>query len=179
MQLPLALLSYCLRQQQESLSRQQQENLSRQQQAPGGAGRAVVDEDGVLPAPAVPAREPWWLPRPRNVSGLLQSAADDMDTTSSRGGSSVGGGGDRAGAAGASGVEAGSGRVCDGAYGGACVTGEAGGVGEPVLVLPVMSRALDVQFARLLREVLHSSLAAGTAGSSSSCKNNSSSRGGE
>lgn len=104
-------------------------------------------------------REPWWLPRPpANVSGLLQA---DASTTNSGG---IGSGGVDGGAelqlvGVGSGAAAGVAAESEGRP-----AGSAGAGGEPVLVLPVMSRALDAQFARLMREVLHSSLAAGGGG---------------
>lgn len=120
---------------------------------------------------APPGVQPWWLPKaPRDVSGLLQAPAPE--------GSGVKGGGSGCGTDGLGGPgpaqRLGAGSVGAGAASSGGVTVEGGvvpvaaGVGEggpagaePVLVLPVMSRALDAQFARLMREVLHSSLSTG------------------
>jgi len=106
--------------------------------------------------------EPWWLPGSRDVSRLMQSAADEGAAANRRAGDS-GRGADDAGCSSSS--SGGAGIVDDAAASAVVGGGLDGGVagGEPVLVLPVMSRALDAQFARLMREVLHSSLAAGGA----------------
>jgi hypothetical protein len=142
----------------------------RQQASPAGGegdgeGRGLGKAGGGLQVPAGAGREPWWLPRaPRDVSQLLQ--ASPGDTVRLLGPRSdvdmpqvlpVG----MSGALPQAGLVAGGASVagfepgCDKGEG-SCGEGE----GEPVTVLPVMCRALDVQFARLMREVLHSSCAA-------------------
>lgn len=116
-------------------------------------------------------REPWWLPKaPRDVAGLLQANADDFGSSSP--GINSANGTDGLGSEAVPALEAGGlgqslGRDSIGE--GGCQVGGSGGPDgrEPVVVLPVMSRALDAQFARLMREVLHSSLAAGGSSRSS------------
>jgi hypothetical protein len=127
---------------------------------------AAAAAAGSRGAPA--AVQPWWLPKaPRDVSGLLQAPAPE--------GSGVEGSGSGCGTdglagpgpaqrlgAGSVGAGAASSGGVEGGVPAAAGVGEGGPAGaEPVLVLPVMSRALDAQFARLMREVLHSSLSTG------------------
>jgi hypothetical protein len=137
--------------------------------AAAGAGRQWSAQgggeagDGVQAVPA--RREPWWLRKaPRDVSGLLQASADDF-VSSSPGSNSAGGTDGLMSEAVPVLVAGGSGASPGGdcAVEGGCQAGVSADLDgrEPVVVLPVMSRALDAQFARLMREVLHSSLATG------------------
>lgn len=139
----------------------------RQQQAEGTGGDGA---DASWPMLMPAQREPWWLPRPHNVSGLLQAAA--VSEGGSTGFSNDVGNDDvsslsvpvdaRCSSVSADGVVASDGIGASGTAERAAVSGgNTDGSAQPVLVLPVMSRMLDAQFARLMREVLHSSLAAG------------------
>lgn len=137
--------------------------------AAAAGGRQTPTQSGEEATTGVQARasgrrEPWWLPKaPRDVSGLLQAAPEGNVGASLLGDGSACST-DRLGLQAAVGTAAagnsvGSSSASEGGLE-AGIDGRAGS-GEPVLVLPVMSRALDAQFARLMREVLHSSLAAG------------------
>jgi hypothetical protein len=125
----------------------------------GGSG----DAGSALQGQAGPGREPWWLPRaPRGVAQLLQaSPGDTVRLLGARADLDV----PQRLPVGLSGALPEAVLVAEGpsvaGFESGCDKGEGGwDEAEPITVLPVMCRALDVQFARLMREVLHSSCAA-------------------